>query len=212
MFFSSSSCFFPLPFFLFPLGACAPGWGLLAENFTGFVASCWCAAGISVIRNVWPACGPESKCFVGKCVWGVWKWLGGNGWEWNEWKGNGVGSLKSGMLSRGRRLLRRRGLLKCLAVPSSSCCPPTREYLGMRPSCMLSVTTTPRVHQCEWMYASRAPGCLETEQRNKLLDVPAESCLQCYGPVSAPGFIVSSCRKGSVPFSLLPRPLTSQEL
>lgn len=85
-----------------------------------------------------------------------------------------MGSLKAGMLSRGRCLLGRGGLLKCLAVPSSSFCPPTREYLGMKPSCMLSVTTTPRVPQCEWMYVSRAPGSLETEQRNKLLDVPAE--------------------------------------
>lgn len=59
---------------------------------------------------------------------------------------------------------------------------------------------------------SGALGCLGTEQRNNQLDVPEESGLHCSSPGFMPGFIVSSCRKGSVPFSLLTMTLTSQEL
>lgn len=75
------------------------------------------------------------------CVWGVdmgeESW--GNGWGRSEWRRNGMGSLKAGMLSRVRCLLVRGGLLKCLAIPSSSCYPPlANKCLGMRPSCMLA--------------------------------------------------------------------------
>lgn len=59
---------------------------------------------------------------------------------------------------------------------------------------------------------SEALHSLGTEQRNNGFDVPAESGLHCFSPGSVQGFIVSICRKGPVPFSLLPRPLTLQEL
>lgn len=111
--------FLPFSLFLFPFLSfvCVP----LVESCWRrtsliFVASCLCAAGVTVIRNIWPACGPESKCFVGKYMWAVCIWGGSWGGGMVESKVNGVGSLKAGMLSRGIRLLGKGGFLKCLAV------------------------------------------------------------------------------------------------
>lgn len=140
MFFSPYSSLFPLPFPLFPL-VCVP----LVEN-------CWQRTSLGLLHHVGVLLASVSSetsdlhaDLRTSALWGnvrvgcgYGEKVGGNGWGRSEWRGNGMGSLKAGMLSRGRCLLGRRNLLKCLAVPSSSCCPPTRECLGMRPSCMLA--------------------------------------------------------------------------
>lgn len=133
----------PFSFFISPfLPWCVCPWLRAAGRECHWVCCIiWCAVGISVIRSVQPACGPEKQCFVGKCACGVWVWgeSGRNGWGRSEWRGTGMGSLKAGMLSRVRCLLVRGGLLKCLAIPSSSCYPLlVNKCLGMRPSCMLA--------------------------------------------------------------------------
>lgn len=193
----------PLPFslFLFPFlsFACLP----LVESCWRrtsliFVASCLCAAGVTVIRNIWPACGPESKCFVGKYMWAVCIWGGSAGEErlrakWMGWEAWKLECWAGGYACLGREDFWS-ALLSFLLLPL---------YLWVfRNEAIMHVSQWPPHLVHPSVSGCTSPGLWMLLGKSKEITCPS-GLLHCSSE-SVPGFVVSGCRKAC--------PLTLKEL